>query len=118
MNPILRQRAERVGRQIRKARKHSGLSHDQLGGRVGTSRQHLIKLEKGIHLPRPEMLAAIARETGKSEAFFLGDDDADDEESEAVEDLARDLQRIVTESVDERVDERLASLGVLGKAPA
>lgn len=70
----------RVGAQIRKARKGAGLSHDRLGAMVGTSRQHLIRLEKGDHAPRAEMLAKIAEATGKPEAFFTGDSD-DEEES-------------------------------------
>lgn len=53
------------------------MSHDKLGARVGTSRQHLIKLEKGMHLPGGELLDAIARETGKSPAFFETDEDED-----------------------------------------
>lgn len=67
----------RVGQQIRKARLHTGLSHDKFAARVGTGRQHLIKLEKGMHLPGPELLAAIARESGKSPEFFESDDDED-----------------------------------------
>lgn len=105
MNPIQRAGAERVGRQIRKARKHSGLSHDKLAARVGTSRQHLIRLEKGTHMPRPEMLAAIARETGKSEAFFESDSD-DEEEADAVTDLVRALHRAAVEAVEDALAAR------------
>ena len=64
-----------VGGRIRKARVRAGLSHDGLAEKVGTSRQHLIKLEKGMHLPRPEMLAAIAEATGKEAAYFESDDE-------------------------------------------
>ena len=94
MSTIYQAHRERVGRQIRKARKHAGLSHDRLAAAIGTSRQHLIKLEKGIHLPRPELLAAIARETGKTEAFFEGDSD-DDEESDVVVALFDAVRQIV-----------------------
>jgi len=78
---VIQAHKERVGRQIRKARKQSGYSHDRLAQIVGSSRQHLIKLEKGTHLPRPELLSAIAKATGKPEAFFESDDD---EEAEPV----------------------------------
>ena len=59
-----------VGERIRAARKDAGLSHDRLGELVGTSRQHLIRLEKGVHSPRPDMLARIAAATGKPLSFF------------------------------------------------
>ena len=96
MNALLHAQRILVGRQIRKARQLSGLSHDKLAARIGTSRQHLIKLENGQHLPRPEMLAAIARETGKSERFFDSDDD---EESDPVADLMSAIRRLVTDEV-------------------
>jgi transcriptional regulator with XRE-family HTH domain len=95
---------ERVGQRIKAARVASGMSHDRLAVRVGTSRQHLIKLEKGMHAPRPEMLAAIAREVGKPEAFFTSESDDEDEssmatsaESEFLEAL-RPLARLLAET--------------------
>ena len=72
---------QRVGARIRQARKAAGLSHDALAATVGTSRQHLIKLEQGRHLPRPDMLAAIADATGKPEQWF---DQEDEEERTAL----------------------------------
>lgn len=60
-----------IGARIRRARKASGLSHDRLGEKVGTSRQHLIRLEKGDHRPRPEMVSRIAEATGKPVDYFL-----------------------------------------------
>jgi transcriptional regulator with XRE-family HTH domain len=95
---------ELLGSRIRTARKTAGLSHDQLAAKVGTSRQHLIKLEKGIHAPRPEMLAGIAEATGKSEEFFTGDGE-DDEEADPVADLYSALMR----AVDQRVADHLKS---------
>jgi transcriptional regulator with XRE-family HTH domain len=68
----------RVGKNIRTARKTAGLSHDALAAAVGTSRQHLIKLEKGQHLARPEMLARIADATKTTVACLESDDDEDD----------------------------------------
>lgn len=54
-----------------------GWSHDQLAIAVGSSRQHLIKLEKGQHLPGDRLLAAIGVATGQSPSFFESDDDED-----------------------------------------
>lgn len=54
---------------IREAR--GGLSHDKLGEKVGTSRQHLISLEKGRHRPRLEMLTRIAEATERDVDWFL-----------------------------------------------
>lgn len=56
---------------IKRARREADLSHDRLGERVGTSRQHLISLEKGRHRPRPEMLTKIAEATGREIDWFL-----------------------------------------------
>lgn len=96
MSQVIQAHRERVGRQIRKARKQAGLSHDALASKVGTSRQHLIKLEKGLHLPGDALLARIAEETGKSAAFFESDDD---EESDVCVVLTSALRRFVREEV-------------------
>lgn len=86
----------RIGLRIRQARKQAGLSHDRLGSLVGTSRQHLIKLEKGKHAPREGMLQRIAEATGKSPAFFTDgeEDDADADWSTVLDAL---LERRVRE---------------------
>lgn len=47
------------------------LTHDRLAEIVGTSRQHLIKLEKGQHRPRAEMLRRIAEATGRPVEWFI-----------------------------------------------
>jgi transcriptional regulator with XRE-family HTH domain len=61
-----------VAARIRRARKALGLSHDALGKRMGgVSRQHLIKLEKGLHRPGLEMVERIAEATGKPVEYFL-----------------------------------------------
>lgn len=65
-----------TGAKIRQARREAGLSLDHLAERIGSSRRHLIRLEKGDNTPRPATLAAIAEATGKPVEFF----DADDEE--------------------------------------
>lgn len=100
MHQAVQAHRELVGRQIRKARKAAGLSHDALAATVGTSRQHLIKLEKGQHLARPEMLAKIADATSRDESFF--EDDAD-EESDPVAALMDALRRVVREELAVKV---------------
>lgn len=80
MRSILEAERKRVGGRIRSARKQAGLSHDKLGAKVGTSRQHLIKLEKGVHLPSDQMVERIAEATGKPLSFFDGSDDEEEED--------------------------------------
>lgn len=60
-----------VATRIKRARKEADLSHDRLGEQVGTSRQHLISLEKARHRPRLEMLTRIAEATGREVDWFL-----------------------------------------------
>lgn len=77
MSNVFQAHRELVGARIRSARLDAKKSHDQLAREVGSSRQHLIKLEKGQHMPRPEMLTAIAEATGKDESFFTESDEED-----------------------------------------
>ena len=60
-----------IAARIRRARRTSGLSLDRLGELAGTSRHHLIRLERGDHRPRAEMLERIAGATGKPVEYFL-----------------------------------------------
>lgn len=59
-----------LGARIRRARKLAELSHDQLGVAVGSGRQHLIRLEQGLHRPKDDLLGRIAEATGQPLAFF------------------------------------------------
>jgi transcriptional regulator with XRE-family HTH domain len=64
-----------IAARIKRARKLKGWSHDQLGVAMnGVSRQHLIKLEKGKHRPRLEMLLRIAEATGREPEWFVNPD--------------------------------------------
>ena len=48
------------------------LTHDELGSRIGgVTRQHLIKLEKGMHRPRAAMLLRIAEATCRPTDWFV-----------------------------------------------
>lgn len=109
---LLQQHRERVGRQIRRARKDAGLSHDKLAAAAGTSRQHLIRLEKGEHVPRAELLQRIAEATGKEPAFFAGGEDEDDEESSMTfgQTIDRMLDRVLDERVEQRVERRVREI--------
>lgn len=101
MNTLVQAQAQRVGRQIKKARLQAGYSHDVLANKAGTGRQHLIKLEKGQHLVGPALLTRIAEATGKTLEFF-GSDDDDDDESHPVtlDDLLRSrIDSLVRESL-------------------
>ena len=72
---IRRTSAPLLATRIRQARKEHG-SHDALATAVESSRQHLIKLEKGLHRPRAGMLLKIAEATGHDVDWFL-DESAD-----------------------------------------
>lgn len=76
-----------VGQKIMAARKFAGLSQDGLAAKIDSSRQQIIRLEKGRHTPTARTLQKIAAATGLEVEFFdvSGDDDgatskADDEE--------------------------------------
>jgi transcriptional regulator with XRE-family HTH domain len=60
-----------IASRIRRARRHADLTLDALGEKVGTSRHHLIRLERGDHRPRLDMLQRIATATGKPLDYFL-----------------------------------------------
>lgn len=63
-----------IAARIKRARKGANLSHDRLAEGAETSRQHLIKLEKGKHRPRAEMLLRIADATGREVDWFVDPD--------------------------------------------
>lgn len=61
-----------IGARIHRQRtKVARLSLDSLAETAGTSRQHLINLEKGRHRPRQEMLTRIAEALAKPVEYFL-----------------------------------------------
>lgn len=81
--------ATRIGKRIGEARRSAGLTQDGLAGRINTSRRNILRWEGGYNTPRAQHITSIARETGKSVEFFLGEED----EEEAA--LARDLLELV-----------------------
>lgn len=60
-----------VGAKIKEARVAARLSHDRLGERTGHTRQHLIKLEQGRHMPTRETLERIAGALDRDADWFL-----------------------------------------------
>jgi transcriptional regulator with XRE-family HTH domain len=64
-----------VGERIRWARnEHARLSHDRLVARLGRSnRGHLIKIERGDHVPRQDLRDAIADALGVPRDLFADD---------------------------------------------
>lgn len=60
-----------IAARIRRARREAELTLDELGLRVGTSRQHLIRLEQAKHRPRADMLTRISEATGRSVDWFV-----------------------------------------------
>lgn len=61
-----------IAARIRRSRKDLGISHDQFGVLCGgVTRQHLIKLEKGVHRPTLEMLDRIASATERDLRWFV-----------------------------------------------
>ena len=64
------------GSNLRRARNGTGLSQENFAPVVGTTRRHLIRLEKGWHKPSPALLARIATETKQpAESFGYPDDE-------------------------------------------
>lgn len=70
-----------VGQRIIWARKRKGISQERLAELIGTSRRHMIRIEKGQHRPGPRLRGRIAQVTEQPEAFF---EDPDDEEGSSM----------------------------------
>lgn len=58
-----------------------GLSQEAFADKVGTSRRHVMRLERGDHKPTAVLLKRIADATGVHVDELLGTDDEDDEEA-------------------------------------
>lgn len=84
-----------LNERIRWARRTAGLSHDRLAERLQRSnRGHLIKIEKGEHVPRPDLRDAIADATGVPRALFAKNGE-DDEEADPVITLVNAIRALV-----------------------
>lgn len=101
--PVPKQIAEAsLGKRIRWARQTAGLSHDKLVEAIGRSnRGHLIKIERGDHVPRADLRNAIADATNVARDLFADSDD--DEESDPVAALMTAINHVVRRAVREEV---------------
>jgi transcriptional regulator with XRE-family HTH domain len=93
--------ANRIGQRIKNAREQAGFSQERLAVQIRTSRRNVLRWEGGHNTPRAEHIMAIARETGKSVEFFLGDED--EEEAALAAELLDLLRRIVAGRESEEV---------------
>ena len=86
------------------ARETAGLSHDRLVEKLGRSnRGHLIKIEKGDHVPRQDLRDSIADATNVPRELFS---DEDDEESDP---MAAALMAVVRELVRKELQTSLSA---------
>ena len=59
-----------IGNRIRAARVAAGMSQEQFALAIGSSRRHLIRLERGEHRPGRPLLEQIAAVTGREIGWF------------------------------------------------
>ena len=85
-----------LNERIKWARNRKQMSLDSLAARVGSSRRHLIRLEKGEHTPGIELRARIAAATDQPADFFQVGDSEDEEEADLVRDLTLVLRRLIS----------------------
>jgi transcriptional regulator with XRE-family HTH domain len=65
---------ESIGNQIRKLRKKSRFSQDQLAKRLNLSRASIVNIEKGRQHPSLHLLVELSRVLNTSISTFLNDD--------------------------------------------
>jgi transcriptional regulator with XRE-family HTH domain len=66
------------------------ISQERFATLIGTSRRHLMRIERGQHVPRGELVKRIAEATGHELEFF-SDDDEEESSSMAERSFAGDL---------------------------
>jgi transcriptional regulator with XRE-family HTH domain len=86
-----------IGERIIWARKRKGLSQERLALNIGTSRRHMIRLEKNLHAPGPVYRQKLAEALDQPPEMFS--DDEDDEEADMSLDhvLRLHIRRIIRE---------------------
>lgn len=75
MNPRLK---TKIGARIRAARVNAGYSQDRFAEAAGTTRRHLIRIERGDHVPRVDLMQRISELTGEPIERLSGDDDEEE----------------------------------------
>ena len=78
----------KVNERIVWARKRKGISQEKLAEIVGTSRRHMMRLEKGQHAPKEPMRQKLGEALDQDPDFFTLDED--DEESDPLAALSLD----------------------------
>ena len=68
--PVTSNQTLSLGFRIRSARVQADLSQERLAELIGTSRRHMIRIEKGLHKPGPRFIGLIAEATGRPIEYF------------------------------------------------
>lgn len=91
MTPLAATKNLTVGQRIVWARKRVGVSQERLAEMIGTSRRHMIRLEKDQHKPGPVFVARIAEATEQDPELFASEED--EEEADPVAALMVAVER-------------------------
>lgn len=87
------------GARIQKARKRTGLSQETFAPMIGTTRRHMIRLERGQHLPKSELRDRIVEVTGTTEQIQSADDDEEVDLSMSLDEFLRlHIQQLLREA--------------------
>ncbi|HWM90426.1 MAG TPA: helix-turn-helix domain-containing protein [Thermoanaerobaculia bacterium] len=62
---------ESLGNRIARLRRARGLNQRQLGDRIGTQGPQISKYERGVYLPRPDLLSRLGEALGVSLDYLL-----------------------------------------------
>lgn len=88
------------GARIRKARQLTGLSQESFAPKIGTTRRHMIRLERGQHLPGGDLRDRIVEESGTTEQIQSADDEEEADLSVSLDEFLRlHIQRVLREEV-------------------
>lgn len=77
----------KVARRIFSRRVSAGFTQEQLAEKIGTSRRHVIRWEKGTSAPRAQFRARLAEALGGDPGDYANGTEEDDEESDSVPSL-------------------------------
>lgn len=91
-----------VGQRIRWARGQKGISQERLATALGTTRQVVIRWEKGMHRPNDESRRRLGVALGHAPAFFADEDDEEDAPVAAagVQDMLRVLHDLLGRAIN------------------
>lgn len=92
-----------IGERIVWARKRKGISQERLAERIGTSRRHMIRIEKNVHAPGPVYRQKLAEALDQKPELFSDDGDDDEEaDSLSLDEMLRSyVRRIIREETQE-----------------